>query len=197
MKTNCKYLLLSLTLMLTLSVANAIEKPTKLYIYGFSASFNDSTVYLTDIMEVDSAWTDSKTKFLYSRDSYSYQLKSYLQGQGVDTPTCIVSFDKSRKKAEKKYLKLQRKYTDKKKGNYVVKYIAANDFKFEAVSAADDALANTAQNKKAAKAEKKQIKEKMKGEKGMKPGREGRPNGAPNGGPGGPGGAPNGGPERF
>ncbi len=191
MKTNCKSLLLSLGLMLTISVANAIEKPTKVYAYGFSASFNDSTVYFTDIMEIDSAWTNSKTNFLYGRDSYSYQLKNYLQGQGVDSPTCIVSFDKSRKKAEKKFLKLQQKYTDKKKGNYIVKHIAANDFTFEAVSAADDGLANTAANKKAAKAEKKERKEKMKGDKGMRPGRGGRPGGAPGDMPG--GGMPGGG----
>ncbi len=193
MKTNCKYLLLSLVLMLTISVANAIEKPTKVYAYGFSASFNDSTVYFTDIMEIDSAWTDSKTNFLYGRDSYSYQLKSYLQGQGVDSPTCIVSFDKSRKKAEKKYLKLQRKYTDKKRDSYIVKYIATSDFKFEAVSAADDESANTAANKKAAKAEKKEMKEKMKAERGKGPGRGGKPGDGPGGMSGG---APGGMPER-
>lgn len=185
MKTNCKYLLLSLALMLTISVANAIEKPTKVYAYGFSASFNDSTVYFTDIMEIDSAWTDSKTNFLYARDSYSYQLKSYLQGQGVDSPTCIVSFDKSRKKAEKKFLKLQRKYTDKKKDSYIVKYIATTDFKFEPVSAADDETANTAANKKAAKTEKKEMKEKMKADRGKGPGRGGKPGEAPGGAPGG------------
>jgi len=185
MKTNCKYLLLSIAMMLTISVANAIEKPTKVYAYGFSASFNDSIVYFTDIMEVDSAWTNSKTKFLYGRDSYSYQLKNYLQGQGVDSPTCIVSYDKSRKKVEKKYLKLQSKYTDKKKGNYVVKHISANDFQFEPVSAADDEMANTAENKKATKAEKKEMKEKMKGDRGKGPGRGGKPGDGPGGAPGG------------
>ncbi len=185
MKTNCKYLLLSLALMLTISVANAIEKPTKVYAYGFSASFNDSTVYFTDIMEIDSAWTDSKTNFLYARDSYSYQLKNYLQGQGVDSPTCIVSFDKSRKKAEKKLLKLQRKYTDKKKDSYIVKYIATTDFKFTPVSAADDSTANTAANKKAAKAEKKELKEKMKADRDKGPGLGGKPGDGPGGAPGG------------
>ena len=50
----------------------------KLYAFGFSASFNDSIVYFTDIQEIDSAWINEKTKFLISRDNYSYQLKNYF-----------------------------------------------------------------------------------------------------------------------
>ena len=36
----------------------------KVYLYGFAASFNDSTVYFTDIQEVDSAVID-RSGFLY------------------------------------------------------------------------------------------------------------------------------------
>ena len=41
----------------------------KVYLYGFAASFNDSTVYFTDIQELDSAVVD-RGGFLYGRDSY-------------------------------------------------------------------------------------------------------------------------------
>lgn len=173
MNTNCKKFFLCLLMVLTAAMANAAEKPTKIYIYGFSASFNDSTVYFTDIMELDSAWINTKNKFLYERNSYSYQLKNYLHGQGVEAPTCIVSYALTRKDAENKYVKLKRKYTDKKYGYYVVKYIPTTDFQFEAISAASDNEASAAQEKAA----KKERKEAMKQQKrqGKAPGR--RPDG--------------------
>ena len=165
MATKCKMFFLCLAMLLAVTAANAVEKPTKIYIYGFSASFNDSTVYLTDIMEVDSAWINTKTKFLYGRSSYSYQLKTYLQEQGVATPTCIVSYAMTRKDAEKKYVKLKRKYTNSKGEDFIVKYIPATDFKFYPVSADTDDGLSAAERKAAAKAEKKASKEKRKQEK--------------------------------
>ena len=190
MATKCKRLFAGLLMLLVMNVAYAVEKPTKIYVYGFSASFNDSTVYLTDIMELDSAWINVKTKFLYGRESYSYQLKNYLQEKGVETPTCIVSYALKRKDAEKKYLKLKKRYTEGKDVNYLVKFIAANDFKFELVSAAYDNEATAKKDKKAAKAEKKAKKEQMKASGMQKPprqpgGPEGNPGGGPGGGPGG------------
>lgn len=158
MYRSCKTFFLCLSMLFTFNAANATEKLTKLYVYGFSASFNDSTVYMTDIMELDSAWINSKTKFLYGRNSYSSQLKNYLQANGVETPTCIISYAATRKKAEKKYIKLRSKYTDKKKGNYIVKYITSTDFQFEPVSAEGDTNTTTATSKAAEKAEKKAIK---------------------------------------
>ncbi len=165
MATKCKKFFLCLAMLLAVTAANAVEKPTKIYIYGFSASFNDSTIYLTDIMEVDSAWINTKNKFLYGRSSYSYQLKTYLQEQGVATPTCIVSYATSRKDAEKKYVKLKKKYTDSKGEGFIVKYIPATDFKFHSVSADSSNGLSAAERKAAEKAEKKALKEKRKQEK--------------------------------
>lgn len=51
----------------------------KIYIYGFSASFNDSIIYLTNIQELDSAWIDDKNDFLLNRSDYSYQFKNYFE----------------------------------------------------------------------------------------------------------------------
>lgn len=159
MKRICKILFSALLLLAMAVNSNAAVKPTTLYVYGFAASFNDSTVYMTNIMVLDSAWVESKNNFLYSRENYSAQLKSYLQEQGVNNPTCIISFAPTRKKAEKKYMKLRQKYTGKK-GAYTIKYIAENDFRFNAISASDDPTVITVASKKAAKAEKEARKKK-------------------------------------
>ena len=75
----------------------AENKARTVYMYGFAASFNDSTVYFTEIQQLDSAYVDSKTKFLYSRENYSYQLRDYLGAQGFKNATCITSFAMTRK----------------------------------------------------------------------------------------------------
>lgn len=101
------------------------------YIYGFATSFNDSTVYLAEIQLVDGAWVDTKTGFLYGRDSYSYQMRDWLKGKGFKAPTCVTGFANTRKKAEEKYLKLRNKYLAK--GRYDIKYLGVSDFRYNAV----------------------------------------------------------------
>lgn len=127
MKNKCIYLGV-LVILFFATIANAANKQTKLYIYGVVTSFNDSTIYFTDIMELDSAWVDSKTGFLYSRDNYSYQLRNYMRKNGVAYPTCITSYARKRKDIEKKYAKVKKKYIEKKEFN--IKYIPANEFKY-------------------------------------------------------------------
>ena len=53
--------------------------------FGVATSFNDSTLYITEIQEISGAYIDSKTKFLVERDNYSYQLRDYLKGIGEQT----------------------------------------------------------------------------------------------------------------
>lgn len=127
-------------LMTTGTLSTAVEaKPKqvpKVYIFGFSASFKNPVVYLTDIQELDSAWIDSKTKFLLGRDTYSTQLKEYLTQSVNDSHrTCVVMFSTEKAKAEKKYMKLKRTYTVKAKAKdgYDVKYLDRKDFSFETV----------------------------------------------------------------
>lgn len=122
------------------TLSTAVEaKPKqvpKVYIFGFSASFKNPVVYLTDIQELDSAWIDSKTKFLLGRDTYSTQLKEYLTQSVNDAHrTCVVMFSTEKAKAEKKYMKLKRTYTVKAKAKdgYDVKYLDRKDFSFETV----------------------------------------------------------------
>lgn len=111
--------------------AQAENQPKTVYMYGFGASFNDSTVYITDIQQMDSAYVDSKTGFLYGRADYSYQLRTYLEAQGMADPTCITAFATDRKKAEKKYLKLRKRYLSGNRN--LVKYVKQADFRFTAV----------------------------------------------------------------
>ena len=100
-----RYILLALIL-LTMSLGMTAKNKTvqKVYLYGFSASFKDSVVYFTDIQELENVSVAERTGFLYGLD---------------------------RKRIEKKYLKLKSKYT--KKGNFDVRYLKADEFKFNRV----------------------------------------------------------------
>ncbi len=127
-----KKIILTLAILLSGVLAvNAKTEKQPTYLYGFATSFNDSTVYFVEIQLVEDAWVDSKTKFLYGRDNYSYQLRDYLRTTGCKTPTCMTGFAPTKKKAEEKYLKLRGKYLAK--GNYNIKYIGALDFKYQAI----------------------------------------------------------------
>lgn len=106
----------------------------KVYMFGFAASFTDSTVYFTPVQEVDSAWMDSKTNFLMGRDNYALQLKNMLASKmGKPNRTCIVAFGKNRKAAVNKYQKMLKLYTVKGKGKYDVQYISDSDFHFKTI----------------------------------------------------------------
>lgn len=101
-----------LTLLLCMGLqSQAKNKRVKTYAFGFAASFNDSTVYFTDVQVLDSAWLNEKNNFLVSRDNYSYQLRDYLAEHGMPNRTCIICFSPNEKKVYKKYTKLSAKYT--------------------------------------------------------------------------------------
>lgn len=115
----------------TINASAKLKCVPKLYAFGFAASFNDSTVYFTDIQEIDSAWINDKNDFLVSRDNYSYQLKNYFTSLGLEHRTCVISFALKRKDIEKKYQKIKNKYV--KAGNYDIKSVSTNDFHFTAI----------------------------------------------------------------
>ena len=110
----------------------------KAYMFGFSASFNDSIVYFTDIQEVDSVWFMQKKDILAGRNNYSNQLRDYC-AQKLDQPkrTCVVICSEKRKTVEKKYDKMKRKYSPKKGSTYDVRFISVSDFKFTSVNMSD------------------------------------------------------------
>jgi hypothetical protein len=139
-----KYIILTLLMVLATSASAKKVQVPHVYMFGFSASFQDSTVYFTDIQDVQGAWIDKKTKFLLGRDNYSYQLSNYFNEQGQANRVCMVIFSTSKSKTEKKYIKLRKKYMapdkkSKKKGKetiltpYDIRYITQQDFKFTPV----------------------------------------------------------------
>lgn len=135
MKTMTKALLLLLMALTMPMVVNAKNiKTPKVYIFGFSASFQDSTIYMTDVQEITNVWIESKTKFLLGREHYSRQLNEYLTAQQHPNRVCLVIFALKREDAEKKYLKMRKQYTSKSKRKYDMKYLNTNDFKFSTVN---------------------------------------------------------------
>ncbi len=125
-----KTIILSLALIMGFAQsANAANKKEPVWMFGLAASFSDSTVYMTDIQIVDSAYTNNHGLFLSERNEYSNQLRAYLKAQGVKAPTCVTTFARKYKEIEKKYLKMKRRYT--LKGQYNVKY--TKGFIYEAV----------------------------------------------------------------
>ncbi len=165
---------------------SAKSEMQKVYIFGFAASFNDSTVYFTNVQQLDSAWIDTKSKFLLSRENYSSQLGNYLAGKGLQNKVCVVSFDTKEKNAEKKLNKMVARYskapeTKKKKQKdanlkanteqapaYILKFIEPSDFTFEnikpyEVEAAEAAKAEKEKEKKGKKEKKNDRRPPMDG----------------------------------
>lgn len=128
--------LLIITALLVGCVINGNAKgyrPAKIYMFGFAASFNDSTVYLTDIQTVNAYLVNNRTKFLANREDYSYQLRNYLQSNGLEAyPTCITMFAENEKDVTKKYLKLKERY-EKSKKKYSIKSLKDSQFKYTPV----------------------------------------------------------------
>lgn len=113
--------------------AKRIKVP-KMFMFGFSASFQDSIIYMTDVQEVEGAWYETKSKFLLGRQHYSYQLKDFLANtRQQPNRVCVVMFALTRKEAEKQFIKLRKEYTVKAKGKYDVRYLTTTDFKFQPV----------------------------------------------------------------
>jgi hypothetical protein len=131
-----KYIVLTLLVCVAMGAEAKTVKARHMYVFGFAASFKDSVVYMTEIQDVQGALYDTKTKFLLGRDSYSDQLKAFFKEKmQLSDRVCMVMFSTSKKKAEKKYMKLRKKYTGDKKrpSTYEVRYVTMQDFKFEPV----------------------------------------------------------------
>ena len=113
-----KYILLSLLLSAVMPAdlqAKAVK--TKMYMFGFSASFQDSIIYMTDVQEIDGVWYETKSKTLMERHQYSTQLKDFLtDNKEMPNRVCVVMFALTRKEAEKLFIKMRKEYTVKAKG---------------------------------------------------------------------------------
>lgn len=84
------------------------------YAFGVSASFTDTIVYYTTIQVLDSAKL-SKEGFLAQRNTYTYQLKNYLEDARMqENSTCMIYFSESKSKLEKEAAKMLGKYKKNK-----------------------------------------------------------------------------------
>lgn len=159
-------------LLMTLCLATASAKPRcqPIYIFGVSASFNDSIVYITDIQLLDSAWVDDKTGFLLMRNEYSDQMRSHFTAKGQLNRTCIVCFAEKEKDILKEYAKMKKRYMGdkKKRRNYDYRELDEEEFKFQCVAPTtfnEAPVMDKKAQKKADKARKKMKKGKVKAEK--------------------------------
>lgn len=148
MKKNTSYLPYILTLAVFMaavhsSSAKGNSSNQTAYLFGLSASFNDSTVYITDIQEVSPVMYAPKTRFLMNREGYSSQLKGYIQGLGIEHPTCITFYSPNYKKITKQLEKIKNKYAPKpskkkhKKKNaprYEVHYLSGEQFSYQVIA---------------------------------------------------------------
>ena len=92
------------------------EEPKRVYLYGVSLNFNDSVVYITDVQYFDSVKIN-KDGSLQNYANYSQQMKIFLEGTlGEYNQTCAVIYSDNKKKLEKRYVKMRKRYqADKEK----------------------------------------------------------------------------------
>lgn len=121
-----KIVLLAVCVLTSLSAFSKGNKPV--YAFGVSASFTDTIVFYTEVQVLDSVALD-KTGFLPQRESYSYQLKNYLEAnKNLVNRTCMIYFSDNQRKLEKEYNKLLAKY--KKQKNMSVTLVSKDEFLF-------------------------------------------------------------------
>lgn len=137
----------------------------KMYMFGFAASFNDTIVHFTNVMEVDSVWIEKKNKFLLGRNYYSHQLRDYLATkEQLPQRTCVTVYAKTRAKAEKKLVKMMRLYTLSKDGkkHFDVRFIDNSAFHYKSINIQEY---EQSEEEIAAQQADKKLKKKDKGKK--------------------------------
>lgn len=107
--------------------AKVEQKP--IYICGYAVNFADSTVYLTEIQCIDTAYVESKNGFLMDRNQYSAQLQFHMNKRsGGKNYTCMVLFDKKLARLQKRVAKV-RKHNEKGTSTRLM-VIPADEFQF-------------------------------------------------------------------
>lgn len=97
--------------------------------FGFSASFTDSIIYMTDIQPLHNVRITKKTRFMDGRADYANQLKVYLENKmNMKNRTCVLFFETKKADAEKKYVAVRKRYTDQT--HLTMKYLNSSEFAF-------------------------------------------------------------------
>ena len=86
-------------------------KDDVIYFFGVGYNFNDSTIYLTNIVQMDSLKLMPATAFMPYRGEFSLQLREYIEGTlgKVNETTCIF-YGTKKKKVSKYYYKVKKRY---------------------------------------------------------------------------------------
>lgn len=177
------FVTIALSLCLVMGAKKKDNSNVTVYMYGLSASFNDSIVYLTDVQKVDSAYF-IEGKFLGGLREYTGQMNIYFTEKDGERRTNTVFFKRTRKDAEKAYVKLRKRYTN---DAIDLRPLPSTEFAFKAMKVPSDFDPET-------KPEKPK-KDKAKGQRPPKP--DGKmPPGGMSGGGGMPGGMSGGMPRR-
>ena len=119
-----------------------LKKPrTGVYVFGFSASFTDSTVYFTPIQYLDGVVLEKKTKFLPGAPEYSFQLKDYLEQQrGEKNRVCAIFADETKAKAEKHFINVRKRYLNQKMN---VVFLTEQEFQYQKIQPEAPAVEET------------------------------------------------------
>lgn len=104
------------------------KEVTGLYAFGYAATLNDSTVYITEIQEMPKVKMEKGTGFLVSRSSYTTQLKRFIEGMYGGHATCAIIFNENKDKLYKDYLRLIDKIMRHKQN--IIKSVHSEDFTF-------------------------------------------------------------------
>jgi hypothetical protein len=89
------------------------------YIWGVSMSFSDSTVYFTEIQELDSVVLVNGA--LPHLQYYSYELKDYMNfEENMPGRISVIYFNEKRSKLEKKELKVKKHLIEKRARQFVI-----------------------------------------------------------------------------
>lgn len=162
--------IIAVCILLLTAVGSQAKRPVacKIYMFGFAASFNDTIIHITDIQEIDSAWTNSKNKQLLGREQYSYQLRDYLSDSlQMSHRTCVVFYHQDRKKLEKKYSHLTRLYYMPKAGQqrYDIRRLEKGQFHFRSVNMDEEEIVEVAPTSPQTTKNKKPKKDKKRGQR--------------------------------
>lgn len=112
------------------AAAEKVEKKKDVYVFCVAQSFADSVCYMSAVQLLDGATLDAKG-FLEDRASYSATFSQYVQqkyGQ-PSTMSCLL-FSKSKKGAEREYLKVRSRYL--RRPGIMLKEVPSSEFMLKA-----------------------------------------------------------------
>lgn len=108
-------------LLLVVAMVGAVQAKGNngvVYIFGASFSVTDSTVYFTEIQQLDGIALEGGR--LPHRHYYSYELKDYMSyRENLPGRTSVIYFSKKRSQLEKKEMKIKERLIERERKNVV------------------------------------------------------------------------------